>query len=274
MRIVDNAADELASVPGECCMTVYTEHLVTPVYLADALAALRARLGLFDNHCNRGLQRLIARVWRVLVLALHHHAVRARPELACSTLVGTAQESTALGTRALHDELGLVRLRRLLTFCHRPCRRGTTLALRREAGGTGVKTVSDRKNLLLLLLDLDQRSVGLGNLLADLTQLDLGFDTRLACRKNGHLTLKQHVLPVRLVRTRAEGACEVGVEEVVVPGSVAVHAVCIEQAICQVPLATDGAGRVVAVSTHNRLSQLCRVLVEANGTLGGGGHFL
>jgi hypothetical protein len=55
---------------------------------------------------------------------------------------------------------------------------------------------------------------------------------------------------------------------------VAVHAVRIEHAICQVSLAADGAGRVVTVSTHNRLSQLCRVLVEANGTLGGGHFFV
>ena len=105
-----------------------------------------------------------------------------------------------------------------------------------------MKTVSDRENLLLLLLDLDKRSVGLGNLLADLTQLDLGFDSRLACRKNGHLSLKEHGLPMCLVGARAESACEVGVKEVVIPGSVAVHAVGIKRAIRQVPLATDRAG--------------------------------
>lgn len=136
-----------------------------------------------------------------------------------------------------------------------------------------MKTMSDRENLLLLLLDLDERPVRIGNLLADLAQLDLGLHTRLTCRKNGHLALKEHVLPMRLVSARAEGAREVGVEEVVIPGSVAVHAVGIEHAICQVPLAADGASRVVAVSTNNRLSQLCCVLIEANGTLGGG-HFL
>ena len=136
-----------------------------------------------------------------------------------------------------------------------------------------MKTMGNREDLLLLLLGIDERPVDLADLLTDLAQLDLGLHTRLACRKNRQLALKEHGLAMRLVGARAESAREVGVEEVVVPGSVAVHTVGIERAICQVPLTTDRAGRVVAVSAHNRLPQLCRVLVEANGTLGGG-HFL
>ena len=116
MRIVDDTADELAGVPGECRVTVYAEHLVTSVYLADPLSALRTRLRLFNNHRNRGLECLITRVRRVLLLTLHHHAVRARPELARSALVCAAEEATALGARTLHDELGLVRLYHLLTL--------------------------------------------------------------------------------------------------------------------------------------------------------------
>lgn len=78
---------------------------------------------------------------------------------------------------------------------------------------------------------------------------------------------------MRLVRSRTKGAREVGIEEVVIPGSVAVHTVGVEGSIRQIPLTANGTGRVVTIPTNDWLSQLCRVLVEANGTLGGG-HFL
>jgi hypothetical protein len=69
------------------------------------------------------------------------------------------------------------------------------------------------------------------------------------------------------VRAGAKGSREVGIQEVVIPGSVAAHTVRIKQTIRQILLTTDRAGRVITIATYNWLSQLYRVLLKANGAL-------
>jgi hypothetical protein len=57
----------------------------------------------------------------------------------------------------------------------------------------------------------------------DLSHLQLGFHTRLACRKNCYLTLHEHILSVLLIGASTKGTSEIQIKKLIIPRPAAAH---------------------------------------------------
>ena len=110
MGIVDVARLYAPRAPTECRVTLGAVHLITPVNLEYKSCTLGAVARVLGEQLGRGHVSGIARVWRVLVLALHLVALWTRPVVTDATLPSRAQKPTTVGKGTRAHELTLLLL--------------------------------------------------------------------------------------------------------------------------------------------------------------------
>jgi hypothetical protein len=94
------------------------------------------------------------------------------------------------------------------------------------------------KDPATLRIKLLESLIDIAHLNIDLTHLELRLNTRLPCRKNGDLTLHEHILTVLLIRADAKGTSEIHIQELVIPRSATSHTMRIQSSLGQILLET------------------------------------